>query len=102
MWAMNSLTSLRLVSMAAAGSTQSVSSAAAQSRGKRSIGRRTLGSLGPNQLAMRMQRHENAEAGQQGDHGGAAIADHGQRHADHGQDAADHAGIDEHIHKEAE
>src|SRR5580704_17942035 len=54
------------------------------------------------QLAMRMQRHEDAESGQQRDHGGAAVADQRQGHADYRKDAADHAGIDEYIHEKAQ
>src|ERR1700678_2270582 len=51
---------------------------------------------------MRMQRHEDAEAGQQRDHGSAPVADQRQGHADHRQDAARHAGVDEHIDEEAQ
>src|ERR1700691_907500 len=98
MCAMKSLTSLRPVSMAVAGWTIKVS-AAAHMRCRSGIGERTLRT---DQLAMRMQRHQYAEAGQQGNHGCAAVADQGQWHADHRQYAAHHSRIDENVDEETE
>ncbi len=49
---------------------------------------------------MHMHRLNNAEAGQQDDSGGAAVADEGQRYAHHRQQAADHAGVDQHVEEE--
>src|ERR1700675_1207889 len=99
MCAMKSLTSLRLVSIAIAGSTLKASSAAAHTRDRSRLAKRMLGT---NQLAVRMQRHQYAEAGQQGDHGCAAIADQRQGHADHRQYAVHHAGVDAHVEEETE
>src|ERR1700689_4359607 len=100
MCAMKSLTSGRRMSTAAEGSAIAHSTAEARTRRfNPDMARMWLRS---NELAVRMQRHQDAEAGQQRDHRGAAIADHGQRHADHGQYAAHHSGIDKHIDEEAE
>src|SRR5882757_1222415 len=49
-----------------------------------------------------MQGHQDAETGQQGDHGSASVANHRQRHSDHRQDAAHHSRIDEHVDEEAQ
>ena len=54
------------------------------------------------ELPLRVQRHENTEAGQQGHDRSAAVADQRQRHADHRQQPADHAGVDEHVDEEGE
>ena len=45
-------------------------------------------------------RHQDAQAQTQGDHGGAAITDERQWHTDHRQNTADHAHVDEGIGKE--
>src|SRR5690348_2693525 len=58
--------------------------------------------LRADQLAMRKQRHEDTEAGQQGHHRSATVADQRQRHAHHGQNAAHHAGVDEDVDEEGE
>src|ERR1700730_6282420 len=100
MCAMNSLTSGRLTSIAAARSQIAPRTIATRNRCLKPDRERTL--LGSNELAVRMQGHQYAETRQQGDHRGAAIADHRQRHADHGQDPAHHAGVDEDVDKEAE
>ena len=47
-------------------------------------------------------RHQHAQPQAHGDHGGAAVADEGQRHAHHRQDAADHAHVDEDVGEQAE
>src|SRR5918994_4107367 len=59
-------------------------------------------SLASNEFPMRVERHENTEACQQGHHGCAAIADERERDTDDRQDAAHHAGIDEDIDEEGE
>src|SRR6202051_2044967 len=100
MCAMNSLTAGRLTSIAAAGSRVAQRTIAARNRYFKPLGERTP--LGSNELAVRVQRHQDAETRQQRDHRRAAIADHRQGHADHGQNAAHHAGVDEHVDKEAE
>src|SRR5882762_8750565 len=100
MCAMKSLTSARLTSIAAAGSRTAHATIAARNRCLKPVGWHTL--LGSDQLAMRVQRHQYAEARQQGDHRRAAIADHRQRHADDGQNAAHHAGVDEDVDEETE
>src|SRR6202043_838285 len=99
MCAMKSLTSARLMSIAAAGSEVAPRTIATRNRCFKPNRVRTP--LRSNELAMRVQRHQYAEARQQRDHRGAAIADHRQRHADHGQNAAHHAGVDEHVDEEA-
>src|SRR5277367_6030996 len=97
--AMNSLTSGRLTSIAPAVSPLAARNAAASSRCLKPVNARTLRA---DQFAMRVQRHQYAEPRQQGDHRGAAVADHRQRHAHHRQNAAHHAGVDEYIDKETE
>src|SRR5271156_3959226 len=100
MWAMKSLTSARLTSIAAAG-PEFVQRMTA-SRNRRFKPRSLRTSSGSDELAMRMQRHQYAEAREQRDHGCAAVADHRQGHPDHRYDAADHAGVDEYIDEEAQ
>src|SRR6267154_4497453 len=100
MCAMKSLTSARLTSIADAGSQAAHTTIAISSRYLKPDGRRTP--LGSDQLAMRVQRHQYAEARQQGDHRRADIADHRQRHADDRQNATHHAGVDEDVDEETE
>jgi hypothetical protein len=52
------------------------------------------------QPAVRMDRHQHAEAGKQRHRRGAAIADQRQRHAHHGQQPGDHAAVDHHVDEE--
>src|SRR6266478_5960626 len=100
MCAMNSFTSARLTSIAAAGPPLAHRTTATMNRGLEA--HRIRMPLRPDEFAVRVQRHQYAEACQQRDHRRTAIADHRQRHADHGQDAAHHAGVDEHVDEEAE
>src|SRR5882724_7288277 len=100
MCAMKSLTSARLTSIATAGSRLAHSMRATRNICFKPSRVRTP--LRSDELAMRVQRHQNAESRQQRDHRRAAIADHRQRHADYGQNAAHHAGVDEHVDEEAE
>src|SRR6202044_3473891 len=97
---MKSLTSGRLMSIAAAGSQLAYKTNAIKNSCFKPDRVRTP--LGTNELAVRMQRHQNAEARQQGDHRRAAVADHRQRHTHYRQYAAHHARVDEHVDKEAE
>src|ERR1022692_2762306 len=97
---MKSLTSGRRVSSAAAGLALAAKTAAASSKALKRGSARTP--LGPDEFAMRMQRHQYPEPRQQRDHGGAAIADHRQRHADDRYYAAHHAGIHEYVDEEAQ
>ena len=53
-------------------------------------------------LRCECERHQDAESGEQRHHGGAAVADQGQRHAHHGHNAAHHAGVHEHVDEERE
>src|SRR5580693_4831929 len=80
---MNSLTSARLMSMPKAGSARSRRSAVQTARPAAIVVRMTLR---PYQLAVRMQRHQDAEARQQRDHGCAAVTDQGQRNTDDRKD----------------
>src|SRR5882757_558008 len=51
---------------------------------------------------MRVQRHQNTEAGQQGHHRGSAVAYEGKRYADDRKQARNHPCVDEHVDEEGE
>src|SRR6185437_4837136 len=58
--------------------------------------------LTAHELAVRVQRHEDTEACQQGHHRGPPVTDERQWHADHRQESGHHAGVDEHVHEECQ